>query len=452
VAIVGAGFSGTMVAVHLLRAGVPSEVVLVEARGRFGVGLAYGTDAPEHLTNVRASGMSPFPDRPAAFVEWLRGRNPAASPDTFAPRREYGAFLGEVLDRAASEGASRGATLRRVRGEAVAIDEEGAEVVVALASGERLRAGALVLATGNLPARDPLGPLRDAIPPGLYREAWSPGALDGLGPDAPVLLLGTGLTAVDVVLSLRRHGHVGRTLALSRRGLLPRRHPQVPPPPARVPPPDLREARSVRRLVRALRRAVAAEEAAGGDGRSVVDALRPQVQAIWASLPGRERERFLRHVRPFWDTHRHRMAPQVSDSIDTLLAVGAFEVRAGRVVDASAEAGLLRVRWRPRGSRETREIEVARVLDATGPSPDLRGRTTPLFRDLRERGVIRPDALGLGLDTAPDGAVLSREGTPSSTVFALGALRSGALWESTAVPELRVQARDLAARVLSAGG
>lgn len=449
VAILGAGFAGTMVAVHLLRAGVALEVVLLEPRGRFGVGLAYGTAAPEHLLNVPAAGMSPFPDRPAAFLEWLRERDPCVAADAFAPRREYGAFLQELLDRADRYGAAHGARLQRVAQEAIDVEPDGDDgAVVTLASGDRVRADAVVLATGNLPARDPLERFRAAIPADRYREAWSADALDGLSADAPVLLLGTGLTAVDLMLSLRRRGHVGRTVALSRRGLLPQGHQPFPPLLSRFEPQGLRAAGTVRRLVRELRQAVRTEEALGGSWRSVVGALRPHTQALWAGLPPAERARFLRHVRPFWDTHRHRMAPQVSDALDTLRAIGALEVRAGRVTDVRALQDRLRVRWCARGSASAQELEVARILNATGPSPDLRGPAPRLFEALRARGRIRPDPLGLGLDTTPEGAVRGRDGVAWERLLALGALRVGGLWETTAVPEVRVQAQDVAARVL----
>ena len=448
VAIVGAGFAGTMVAVHLLQAGVAVDVVLIEQRGRFGVGLAYGTAAPEHLLNVPAAGMSPYPDQPSAFIDWLRERTPGVASDAFAARRDYGAFLQAVLERAVIGSAAHGAVLRRVTGEVIDLEGDVDGVIVALASGERIRADAIVLATGNLPARDPLEPLRPSIPPGRYREAWSPGALDGIAADDTVLLLGTGLTAVDLILSLRRRGHVGRTVALSRRGLLPQGHQPFPPLVSDFKPQDLRGAGSVRRLVRDLRRAALAEETFGGDWRSVVGAMRPHTQAIWGGLPAVERARFLRHVRPFWDTHRHRMAPQVSDSIDTLLAIGAIEVRAGRVTDVRHDGTTLRVSWWPRGGASSEELEAAWIINATGPSPDLRGRTSRLFEALRERGLIRPDGLGLGLDATQEGAVIGRDGTASERIFALGVLRAGGLWEATAVPEIRIQASDVAGRVL----
>lgn len=450
VAIVGAGFAGTMVAVHLLQAGVAVEVVLIERGGRFGVGLAYGTHAPEHLLNVPAADMSPFPDRPTAFVEWLRNRTLGVVSGVFARRRDYGEFLQETLADAASQGSGHGAVLRRVVGEAIDLEPKEDGVEVALASGEPLPADAVVLATGNLPARDPLEPLRSSIPPDHYREAWRADALDGIAADDPVLLLGTGLTAVDLILSLRRRGHVGRTVALSRRGLLPQGHQPFPPMASGFQAQNLREAGTVRRLFQDLRRAAEAEESLGGDWRSVIGAMRPHTPAIWAALPRVERERFLRHVRPFWDTHRHRMAPEVADSIDTLLAIDAIEVRAGRVTGVHQDGGLMRVSWCPRGMDLPQELEAARIINATGPSPDLRGRTTRLFEALRERGLILPDRLGLGLDTTEEGTVIGRDGVASERVFALGVLRSGGLWETTAVPEIRVQAKNAAARVLCA--
>jgi uncharacterized NAD(P)/FAD-binding protein YdhS len=454
VAIVGGGYCGTAVALHVLAAGRPVDVALLDRRGAFARGLAYGTSAREHVLNVPASRMSALADQPGDLLAWLTEQGVRPDPDAFLPRRDYGRYLEQRLARAREAGVAHGAGITTHATAAVDLVPRDHGAALVTADGRRIEAARVVLALGNLPPADPLARVGgERLDAARYtRDAWTPGALDGLPHDAPVLLLGTGLTCVDVVLSLKNLRHRGPLTALSRRGLLPR--PQHGPgrpygggyDPARV----AAAAGDLVALLRALRAEVRRHEAAGGSWRDVIAALRPLTPRLWRSLSERDRDRFLRHVRPFWDVHRHRMAPAIEDALAGLWATGAFVERAGRIDAVRPTADGVEVRWRPRGRAETETLHVGRVINATGASPDLRTTADPFVRALRERGWIRPDPRGLGLETDADGRVLAAQPALPPCVFALGPLRIGTLWESTAVPELRVQARDLAARLLRA--
>jgi len=447
VLIVGAGASGTLTAIHLLRAGVPVELTLLDRRAAFGRGLAYGTEAREHVLNVPVARMSALPDDPQDLLVWTQEQGLGSDADTFLPRREYGRYLSARLEQAASS-APAGARLARVSDEAVGLAQRGRGLALSLASGGTLEGDHVVLALGNLAPADPLaacgGERLDAAR--YARDAWLPGALEGIQPSDEVLVLGTGLTSVDVLLSLRRLRHRGRVWALSRRGLQPQRQRSASGSygGGYDPAPFLAAAGDLRRLLRLARSEAHARLATGGDWRDVIAALRPITPRLWASLGARDRVRFLRHLRPFWDTHRHRMAPAVEDVLATLWADGAFRLVAGRVRSVEPTPTGTRVRWQPRGSSEQQSLEVGRVINATGASLDLARCTDPLVRSLVSEGWITPDPLGLGLLTGPDGSVVNATGAGAGRMWALGGLRTGSLWESTAVPELRVQARDLA--------
>jgi uncharacterized NAD(P)/FAD-binding protein YdhS len=278
--------------------------------------------------------------------------------------------------------------------------------------------------------------------PHYIRSPWLEGALERVGPRDDVLLVGTGLTMVDTVLSLVERGHQGRIHALSRHGLLPHVH----RPAAARTFVELQEPPRVRSLLRTLRQEVrlAREDV---DWRGVMDALRPHTVSLWRNLPEPERRRFLRHLRSFWEVHRHRMAPAVGEVLDRLrradlLSIHAARVRSFRLVDTGVE-----VRFRRRGLAREDTLRVQRVINCTGPDGTI-ARAHPLLRGLLEGGLVRADALGLGLATDPGGALLDAEGEPSSALFTLGPLRRGELWETTAIPEIRVQALALARRLL----
>jgi uncharacterized NAD(P)/FAD-binding protein YdhS len=316
VAVVGGGFSGTMAAVALAREGV--EAVLVERGDRFAAGAAYSTPDAAHLLNVRARNMSAFPDAPAHFLDWV-GREGLGDAETFVPRRAYRAYLAGILEEAVATG-----RVRLVHGTAVAAEADG----LLLDGGERIGCRHVILAGGNYPSRLPAVFGRAAAlgvdDPWSVQGAERLAALAAQGGD--VLLVGTGLTMVDICLTLVRSGFRGRIVATSRRGLVPRGHDEVgaPPLPAPAPAPLGALVREVRAMARQ------------GGWRPAVDSLRPVTAAIWKHMDERERARFLRHLRPWWDVHRHRIAPAVAARIATLREEGRLEIVAGRVTEVAA--------------------------------------------------------------------------------------------------------------------
>jgi uncharacterized NAD(P)/FAD-binding protein YdhS len=450
IVIVGGGVCGTLTALHLMRSARRVEVTLLDRAGRHARGLAYSTEEPVHLLNVPVGRMSAWPDAPDDLLRWAQGQGLAATPATFLPRRVYGRYL---ADRLAEAGVAQGSRLVLAHAEAHDVVPQPGGLRVLLQGGTHLDAEHVVLAWGNLPPQDPLAHVGgDTLDARRYaRDAWGATTLADLDPRAEVLLLGTGLTAVDALLALRHATHQGTVHALSRRGLVP----QPQDAGSRVygggydPAPVLEAAGDLRRLVRTVRAQCRLQRERGGDWRDVIAALRPGTPRLWASLSAPDRARFLRHVRPFWDTHRHRMAGTVDDAVATLWGTGAFQPKAGRVLRFEPTPSGVRVVWRPRGSDGTEVLEVARIVNATGPSPDLRKATDPLVRALLARGLLAPDALGLGACCGADGAVEGTHAPRPARLWTLGATRVGRLWESTAVPELRVQARDLAAAILS---
>ena len=303
IGIVGAGFSGALLVVHLLRYCRPGDkVYLIEKRAGFGRGLAFSTTNQNHLLNVRAGNMSAFQDRPEHFVEWLQRRSvddgPAPDGNSFVSRRRYGTYVRSLLcDELWLEG--KGPNLYLVPDEAVSLHEAPERVSLTVAGGRCYQLDYVVLAAGNLPP--------DRSEGAYFGDPWHPGAIMGISRFAPVLLIGTGLTMVDVVQSLIEEGHRGPIRAVSRRGLLPQVH--APTQPIDIAAEDLPPTTSVVRLMRWLRHCVREAESNHCDWRSVVDGLRPHIPDLWRRLSLDERRRFLRHLRPWWDIHRHRMAP-----------------------------------------------------------------------------------------------------------------------------------------------
>jgi len=422
-AVIGGGAGGTLQALHLLRAGA-EHVTLIERARAPGRGVAYSTGRPEHLLNVPARRMSAFGDDPDHFTRWFSGRAGGGEED-FAPRMLYGDYLAELLGAAPVE---------IVRDEAVAI-EDGA---VRLAGGGRVEADTVVLAPGNFRPATPRGVDPAALGALWVEDPWAEGFADGLGAGDVVLLLGTGLTAVDVALTLDAIGYGGRVVALSRRGLAPRAHGLREPMVA--PQEDLPPS-----CTAMLRRVRTRTEEIGW--RSAVHELRAVTSKLWAGAGLDERRRFLRHLRPWWDVHRHKVAPAVGATIEAMQADARLMVAAGKLVSIEAERDQAAVRFRARGGEAVETLRVARIVNCTGPEIDIARAGEPLLDALLAEGAIRPDPLRVGVDVDADCRAIGANGTPSEILSVIGPVTRGAFWESVAVPDIRGQAERVAKRI-----
>jgi uncharacterized NAD(P)/FAD-binding protein YdhS len=446
IAIVGAGFSGTTVTIHLLRSAPPSvdRVYLVERADREVGGVAYQTSFASHTLNVPAGRMSAFEDDPDDFLRYVRAREPSLTGGSFVARRLYGEYLGDTLDAARR---ASPLSLHRVAGEVVDLAQTADAVSLTLGDGRGLRADRALLAIGNYPPSDPPLPhARLASSVRYARDPWSRDALE-VDPAADVLLLGTGLTMCDIALALRDRDHKGRIHAVSRRGLLPQPHRVSAAPPPHLDPPEALDEwpDTALGMLRGLRREARAKARENVDWREVVTSIRHDTPALWQRLDASERERFLRHLRPYWETHRHRSSPETAHGVETMIEEGRLEVIAGRLVGAIDDGAGVEVEIARRGRiEEVEALRVGKVVNCTGPDTDLARVRDPLVSALRSRGLVRPDGLGLGLDSDEDGRVLTVEGRPSTRLYLVGPLRKGRLWENTAVPELRIEAERMA--------
>lgn len=428
VLIVGGGASGALMARHLWeRAGGAVRAVAVEPGEAFGLGIAYATTEDGHLLNVRAEAMGGFPDRVADFADWLRATGRGDDPKAFVSRRIYGDYLRSLAEPPLAAGA-----LGVVRGLCVGLAETADGVVARLADGTEIFADRAVLATGN-----------EAPAAGAAAESgWSRGAPPA--PEATVLIVGAGLTMVDRVISLAAAGHRGPIVAVSRRGLLPRPHAVPAAPPAPLDPPL---GLPVSETLAWLRREIARI----GDWRAAVDGLRPHSHALWRAWSADERRRFVRHLRPYWDVHRHRAAPAALAAVERARAEGRLRLLAARIAAVRAEGSGVAVRLRRRGTAAEEEIMADRVVDCTGAALDPARSSNPLLAALLAAGLARPDPTGLGLEVGDLGALVAADGRVSERIFALGPPARAGFWEITAIAEIRAQAAALAARLTGAG-
>lgn len=430
VVIVGGGVSGALTAFHLRRGSKDVRVVIVDPRQELGLGLAYSTPSLRHLLNVPAGKISAVPDEPGHFVEWLRcNHDPSATEHTFAPRAIFGRYIRTIFKQVLN--------VQHLQTSVIDLAVSPASADLTLEDGKRLHADFVVLATGNfepamLPGIDP-----DAIASNAYcHNAWEDSTYADVPENAPVTLIGTGLTGVDVALRLRELGHRGVITAVSRHGMFPNRHEDYIPIDHSVIFPST-QATCIDYL-RALRSAIAS----GIGWRAVIDSLRAKTNELWLALPLKEKKRFRRHLQRRWDVVRHRMAPPVADLIEAELAAGTLRIEEGRLVAIEAQGDGALVKFESLQGQN--ELATARVINCTGPDMNYRRVKSPLLNSLFARGIATPGPLGGGFNSSLSGALIDLQGRTSEVLFNLGPGRLGTLLESIAVPEIRSQAVAMA--------
>ena len=459
IAIIGGGLSGSLVAAQLLRQSChPLIIKIIERNPRFlHRGIAYSTDASSHLLNVPAGNMSVFPDDPEHFLRWGQSHQEklvetpwvtAITASSFISRRGYGEYIAWVVQEA-QKASHPEVKLEIIRDEVVGLQPSATGATLSLQSGNRIYAEKVILAVGNFPAADPPVSDKTCLNNAQYvSNPWSEESKIGWDKIESCLIVGTGLTMVDWVLNLHASNFRGKIHVISRRGLLPKAH----APAAKLPLwlNYKEQSLSIRSIVRQFRKLMAAPEPYQDNWRGLIDALRPYTPDIWQALPLQEQRRFLRHLRSYWDNHRHRLSPITAASLKEIENSGQLQYHTGRVENFEFSKENVAVTIRARGKQERKTLVVDRVINCTGTECDYRKLQHPLVTGLLAKGWAQPDAISFGLSVAANGALIDESGHKSSIIYTLGPPQKGTLWETTAVPEIRGQAFHLAKHLLNA--
>ena len=446
VCIIGGGFSGSLTAIQLLAISNNVQVKLLNDGHPLIRGIAYSTAADEHLLNVPAGRMSAFPDQPAHFTAWLRSKPEYRSYITetldteFIPRMMYGAYLQELMNAH-----STNERLEIIAAKAISVDEKNEGYQITLNTGQTISANALVLAMGNfLPAAPKIVNRAVFEHVRYFKSPWNNAYLKDLSDDETVLLIGTGLTMVDCVLSLKKIKFKGKIIAVSPRGYIPASHAK-----AAVYSDFYTEIKDepLLEIFKAVRKHLKTAANAGLPWQLVIDSIRPYAQAIWTGLSKKEKQQFTSHLRHIWGVARHRLPENIFNTIMDAVKSGQLQVIGGRIA-AMDEAGTsFRVSIKPRKEQSLQPLGVSRIVNCTGPQINYAELNDPFVKSLLSNSLIYPDALKMGIAAAQNGQVLNGEGNPVKNVYALGSLLRGVLWETTAVPEIRRQAENVARQI-----
>ncbi|MBK6590142.1 MAG: FAD/NAD(P)-binding protein [Acidobacteria bacterium] len=447
ITIIGGGASGTLLMVNLLRhaGGREIEINLVERRAKIGRGVAFGTTRDSHLLNVPAGRMGAFPDDIDDFHKWLTEKGFAYDSHDFVPRVKYGEYLRDVFTKA-TENVPANIRLNLMDDEAVDMSVNGDSAEVMLRSGEVLPSSHVVLAFGNFkPPHPSVGDLSFVDSERYFQDPWSSRLYDSLDPDDSVFIVGTGLSMIDVALHLNKHGHRGKISAISTRGLLPAVHklgftyPDFSN--------ELKTTDRITDILKTVLRHMKQAEATGSNWRAVIDSLRPATQQLWLGLPTAEKRYFKQHLSRYWNVARHRMPGEAAAILEEMQAKGSLEILKGRLKSITVGMdGGFDIKFKTIGVEHSVASDV--LVNCIGSEANFTRIDSEFVRNLIARRHIRPDELAMGIEATPDGRVIDKNDEPSKVVRTLGTALKGILWESTAIPEIRSQARDLALKLL----
>ncbi|ANL36374.1 FAD/NAD(P)-binding protein [Rhizobium phaseoli] len=446
VIVVGSGFSAIAVTCNLIeQLPASATIAVVGDDPGFGRGTAYRTELYLHRLNVPAGRMSLLPHYPDDFVDWLKSHGRPMQAGDFASRSDYGLYVRDTLARLLRKRDGR-CRVDFIKAKAAGCVERYTNTLAFhLGNGDEIAGKNVVLCLGvgnaDLPV-DPAGVppfLRSRIVENPWRLSW----LRRVAPSDAVCILGSGLTMIDQVLALRAHGHRGRIEVLSRRGLAPLGHARTPPAPLPI------DVHTLPGTISGLLKSLREKSREVADWRSVMDGLRPVTQALWQRLSNEKRARFLRHALPWWNIHRHRVAPEVFAGFERLVADGTVRFHAGFLKSLEAEDGRLVAGYRVRAKREIAEIKADWLVNCTGM--ERAGIShSPLLKEMSRFQLIVPDPLGLGIQVDAASEVMSASRISPARLFAVGALTAGQFWEITAVPDIRLQAKAVAEEIVRA--
>ncbi len=448
ITIIGGGASGTLLAVNLLRqaAGTPVAINLVEKRERVGVGVAYSTGNSSHLLNVPAAKMGAFPNDVEHFYSWLKTKGYDFEPASFVPRKIYGEYLRDLLDDAIR---NKPANVQINVYDAEAVDVEvdsDADARVVLNSDEVLPSDIVVLAFGNfLPPHPTVEDQSFTSTEKYFQNPWNANVYDTISPDDSVLIVGTGLSMVDFVMHFHDAGHRGKITAISTRGLLPATHRLGYTYPSFYD--EIRSHRRITDLLKSVRKHIRRADTDSSDWRAVIDSLRPHTQELWLNLPTAEKKYFMQHLSRYWNVARHRMPAEAAEVLDKMTAAGKLEILKGRLRRIGYGGGKFEVVYGSNDIEST--INADAIINCIGSESNFERVDAELVRNLMSAGHIRTDPISQGLDALPDGRIVDKNGVGSDVFHTLGTALKGILLESTAMPEIRAQAKALAGRLLA---
>ena len=447
ITIIGAGLSGTLLAVNLLRQKCREKIKinLVDRNSENDLGPAYST-SEDYLLNVPVEIMGAFSDQPEHFLNWVNEKNVRAKNGDYLPRKLYRQYIRAMLQKTWDE-KDENKIFERIRGEAINIILNNGKPVICMENGSEIISDKVVLALGNAPPKNPNLKSNTFLNDKRYiQNPWNPAILNKFSTDDTIFFIGTGQTMTDLATGLYKRNHKGKMITISRRGIFPMVQKKVEPYPSFYD--ELKGLTDISTVFHIVRKHLRIANEKGLDPRSVIDSLRPHTKSIWMALHSEEKKRFLRHVFRYWEIIRSRIPPASDEIINKLKSSGQLQVLTGRLTDIIPAKDRMEIKFIERETTDEKSISAEIVINCIGPCQDYEQIDQPLIKNLLKKKLIHCDPVHLGINALPDCSVIRDDGTPSEILYTIGLPLKGIVWESLAAPEIRVEAEELSKLLL----
>ncbi|KWT69567.1 MULTISPECIES: FAD/NAD(P)-binding protein [unclassified Variovorax] len=458
--VVGGGFSAASLVVQLLRcARLSVEIVIVESRANVGCGLAYSATDSDYRLNAPLDVHWIDPNRPLELRHWFEERgileaDPACMTSNglvFLRRSDLGKYLTDTID-GASRAAPAGSSIRHVRDTATSVALDRGVYQVQCAKGGIIDGEMLVIATGNpVPAlRTPFSPAHE-VNPRIIGNPLEPGCLDHIPKSARVLVVGSGLTALDIASTFVRRQHMGGILVVSRRGYRPSSQSpeslRLPPKPVElgtaIPPFIEGEPATIAAWTRALRKQIRRDVAEGKTWFAAFDSVRDVVWKLWPRLSTREKLKFLNRLRVFYDVHRFRTPPMNEELVATAERGGDVRYAAAALLGVEASPSHVNVLLSEGSGGQSKWHQFDFVVNCTGLDAGSAWRRNALLRSLLEQGLLRLHPTGIGFDVSEQCEAFDSRGVPQPTLRVIGPPTAGAFGDPVAIPFIANQVQRI---------
>jgi len=422
------------------------RIHLIEKTGVIGRGVAYDTSSDMHLLNVPASRMSIWPEDPGHFYRWLQVHHHDIGPMGFAPRSVFGSYIQHNFQELIHEDEHQ-KMLITYQAEALALSKHGSTFAVQLSNGDNIVADKVILAIGNFPPAAPKGIDVALLNESLYfNNPWNPAIVEQVISDNDVLIIGSGLTMVDIVCLLKQRGHRGKIHSVSTHGFVPQVHEFGDAYPDFYD--SLKDKTEVLSILKAFRKELKKAHEMGMNWRAVIDSIRPHTQEIWSKLPPAELKKFVEHIRHIWGVARHRMPPENARILEAMLEQNQLQLSAGRMVKVTKTGSKFEMEYVHSNLNQVSKATGEVLINCTGPQSDYSKINNPLLKDVLHQGLARKDSLSMGFDTTKEGQLINADGKMEQGLYTIGPPMKGILWEITAVPEIKMQAEKMAASIM----
>jgi uncharacterized NAD(P)/FAD-binding protein YdhS len=453
IGIIGGGFTGTMLVRHLVEQKKKFlSVFIYNSNADFARGTAYNPKSSRLLLNVVAGKMSAFPDKPTHFVDWClkNGIGSENAQDllvgSFLPRSQYGNYLNDIWKETQEIAKKNGHQLNLISNKVRKIDKDDSNYRIHSETGEDI-VNYLILATGNELPGNPQIKNVDFFKSNFYQQ--NPWRIDfsKIKRDEPILILGNGLTMVDTVMELRENGFQQKIVSVSPNGfnILPHRNFNFQ---YNGPIKDLKEDKSLLELLSLFKSELKKLNEFGISAEPLIDALRPNTQKIWQALTVDEKRIFMSHLRHHWGVARHRIPFLSYDYIQKERIANRLEILAGKVLDLELNENGVLAKIYDKKQRIDLTCQFTQVINCTGPETKIEKSGNNLLLQLKQGGFIVQDDLQLGIEVNDSFQIINSQNQVDEKMFAIGGLLKGKLWESTAINELRLQAKEVANQLI----